>query len=200
MDFQQRYKEFENFEINILTNTTNVQQFRCRNKNGNGCYRFEVVCTDYAIYVSGDMGELVVQQYGRGLKWLRGSYKNKDYVLSKISQDIQKTKFSEEEAIESIKQYKEDHYSLERIEDDPDDKKDILEKREKFDELIEDIKSSCLSEYSICESLSEIDLFDDGYPDMHVLRSPIEWIYAGLYWFCEELDRLDFKIGESNAS
>lgn len=179
---------FKNHEVQILTNNEHIQQFRFKQPN-TGEYMMEILFTGFAIYVSGDCGELVITPgYGRGIGWFRGSVHNDHYFLQKISRNMKYMSYDVDEVPKILSTYL---YDIEDVKGCP----EYCSYNDRLHLFTADILTDPDSYYNpdrVYEEWFRRDLGDEP-PEVKVLSSHVQCIYAGLKIFADKLDEMDFK-------
>jgi len=137
------------------------------------------------IAMSGDIGELsVTPGHGRGVGWFRTSIENPSYFASKISQDIKKYEWNQDESIKYMSEYAK---SLKPYEDDRgvQDYKQALSIIEKLNDGV----ISC--PYEFYKAWYDAELDDALH--IEVIRRTVIFQLAGMTWAARELDRMGFE-------
>jgi len=181
-------QEFNNYKITVIENTPNVQVFLAKMPNTSS-FSFQVVIASNMIAMSGDIYNLMINPgYGRGIGWLRSSINSPIYVREKMPRQFYSDReWESEDAKKALKEYLD-----QKTQDDP-------ETKEKNDEILEECKYYVGIDqlfYSFCTNNG----IDEPY-DIYKGNISHQQIFqlAALTWFCEELDRMEFKVKEGES-
>jgi len=187
-DFREKFKDHR---VDILCNNKFVQYFECRHKSGTSNYAFRVVISDNMIAMTGDIGELMVcPGYGRKMSWFRGiSWKYPDYFVSKIPYEYKDSylEFDYEKAIESVKSDMEMY-------------KDCEETTKRYKELLTKVEweGDELTAEKYYTAFFEVGFDDPG--EIKTVKTTFWYKYSALRWLAEQLDVMDFEVGETQSN
>lgn len=93
---------FAHHKIEQRLNQGMFRSWRCKRPDS-WCYGFDVTTTPGSIFITGDIGTLVVERTEDMIVWCRGSINSIEYFAEKVSREIPTVEFDRDVACEFIK-------------------------------------------------------------------------------------------------
>ena len=174
----QMQKRFEKFEIHERSRNGVYRSWFC-NEPGHWDCSFTITTIPGYLFVTGDLGDLVVARVYDMLPWCRRSVHSTGYFFEKISLEIKKTEFSRELVEEWIKERIDEIKS--RTEDDDDDIEAYADELRTLNEVLDDGFDDYGEEHFAEVLQPSYDGCD--YPDWHIYSRQVLCLREAVRWF-----------------
>ena len=149
--------------------------WRCAKPN-DGAYAFNITIEQGRIFVTGDVGALVVERTDNMIAWCRGAIRDIHYLAQKVPHEIQTTEWCPDvvrELLDELLQKAENELST-----------DEIEERQELVWSLRDLIEE--GEGVFCHELSDSGLFDGcDWPDLENWKSRFLWCRECIRWFLE---------------
>lgn len=169
------------FSKHVLTERLNQGMFRswrCAQPD-RWAHGFDITTTPGNLFITGDIGDLIVSRTEDMIAWARGSIHSIGYFAEKVPHDIPTKVWSSDRAKEWIK---EEIRSLKEERRDPRDEARITKL---YQELREELHDEA-DEHTFSKALYESRLVDD-WPDLRVWNSNFLWCREAVKWLLDHL-------------
>ena len=152
---------------------------------------FDVTTIPGYLFVTGDVGSLIVSREEDMIPWCRGSCKSTDYFAEKVKQPIRQEEFSWEAFREWVEWWEQENLP----EKDEDDKEDAEQVRE-YKEILEKLHNALGIEGRIRDEDAPGWLYDnlgynileDSFQSWTIWEPGFLWCREAVRWFCENVD------------
>lgn len=179
----QMQKRFEKFEIHERSRNGVYRSWFC-NEPGHWDCSFTITTIPAYLFVTGDLGDLVVARVYDMLPWCRRSVHSTGYFFEKISREIKKTEFSRELVEESVNERIDEINSLvENYDEDIEEYADELR-------TLKDVLSGGFDDNGEEYYYEQLrDVYDGcDYPDWHIYSRQVLCLREAVRWFVTHHD------------
>ncbi len=158
--------------------------WRCGAPNSNNCY-FNVTHEPGRIFVTGDIGDLIVERTFNMIAWSRSAVNSIDYFASKVPRAIVTKAFSADLAREWIAEQIEEH---KRDNADEDSFAEKLEELEELSDQFTDGGDDFCSEADVYKAIFDSSFYDCEMPRLEVFNGNFLWCREAIRWWLHRIN------------